>query len=151
MQCFGTGPQGLRGRLGVFALFRTCCSVLRSITLEPARANRTLRLHDHHALSPSARARSSQLHFEASRPQCSRPIRSSPLEPIALRSFKATVLEANPLEPARANCTLKLQGHNARSQSARALRLFPSELARAECSLKLPVHHAPSPLQPNAV
>jgi hypothetical protein len=30
------------------------------------------------------------------------------------------VLETSPLEPARAKCTLKLQGHNARRQSARA-------------------------------
>ena len=34
-----------------------------------------------------------------------KPIRSSPLEPNAHVSFNATMLEANPLEPARAICT----------------------------------------------
>ena len=76
-----------------------------------------------------ARARSSQMDFEASsfldsspvrsslrqmqfiisRPPLSKPIRSSPLEPNAHLSFKATVLEANPLEPARANCISDLK------------------------------------------
>ena len=112
----------LRGRPGVLALFRVCCSVLWGIPLEPARANCKFRLQYHHAPSPSARARSSQMQFEAPRPQSSIPIRSNPLEPMALSIFKATIL-----------------------------RLFPFELARTRCTLTLPVHHAPSPLQPNTV
>ena len=49
---------------------------------------------------PFARTRSSQMDCETSRPQTSRPIRSSPLEPNGLRSFKLFGLESSPLEPA---------------------------------------------------
>jgi hypothetical protein len=50
-----------------------------------------------------------QMQFDISRPTPSTPIRSSPLEPNAHVRFKATVLEANPLEPARANCISDLK------------------------------------------
>jgi hypothetical protein len=76
-------------------------------------------------------------------------------------SFNATGLEANPLEPARAKCTLKLQGHRARSQSVRARSSHlhfeasgplvlnhkeanPLEPARAKCTVRIQGHRARS-------
>jgi hypothetical protein len=49
------------------------------------------------------------MQFDISRPTPSTPIRSSPNEPNANVRFKATVLEANPLEPAQANCISDLK------------------------------------------
>ena len=62
--------------------------------------------------------------------------RSSPLEPDGLCNFKATGLEVNPLEPAAAKWTLKLQAFWTRDQSARAC---------AKCNLSFQDHHFLSP------
>ena len=84
--------------------------------------------------------------------------RSSPLEPDALSSFQATMLQAHPLEP----CSIPMDFDASRPQCARPIRSSPLESiafknfratvleanplepARANCSFKLQGHHAPS-------
>jgi hypothetical protein len=95
-----------------------------SLSLEPARAKWNVKLQGHRARGQSARARSSQMDFEASsfldssavrsslrqmqsfisRPPLYKPIRSSSLKPNTHLSVKITMLEANPLEPTQAYC-----------------------------------------------
>ena len=140
------------GSFGTFGAFACSCPSSAFVSLEPARADCTSRLPDHHAGSQSARAHSSQMHVEASGPQCSRPIRSSLLEPIAICSSKATMLDANTLEPARTNCTFKLQGHHSSTISVRARSSRMqfeasgppcSKSAPTKCSLQLNFRYTP--------